>query len=379
MAKKKLDILVITNEIQTTGISSHRLYNDDIIMYGVDNLYPDKVFEITQNSPTAGGCVKRKSEFMFGQGIENGDVVVNRHGHTINDITKVCCVDMAKHDGFVLHFNYDLFGQITEIQHINIKYVRKMKGLESVIIGKMAKNSRVISFQENKIKLPLYKPNGIKKYIKEAKGFKKFNGAIYYFNNSGGIYPICSYEASLDSAQFENEVQVFSYMSAINGFTSSGIIKVPSIPDNDKEKKKYEEMLQKLVGSKNAGSFLIVEAPINIEGGVETGKMFEPFQTQDVDKLHKEQCTRAKDYILRDFNMPEILLGVSNSGMFNQESFRDAFDYYNGDTERERKTIERAMNKFWQETAFTSKLSEIKIIPMEMKSQTKTQKESEEE
>ena len=78
MAKKKLDILAITNDIQSYTVQGHSIYNGNVINYGLDNLYPNKVFEITQNSPTAGGCVKRKSEFIFGKGVES-EIVVNRH------------------------------------------------------------------------------------------------------------------------------------------------------------------------------------------------------------------------------------------------------------------------------------------------------------
>jgi hypothetical protein len=63
--------------------------------------------------------------------------------------------------------------------------------------------------------------------------------------------------------------------------------------------------------------------------------------------------------------MPEILLGVSNQGMFNQESFQDAFNYMNNDTERDRIKVEKAYNQFWPETTFSSELSEIEIIPLD--------------
>ncbi len=365
MPNKQLDIFAITNEIQAYSVRGNSIYSGNVINYGTDNLYPNKVFDIVQDSPTAGGCVKRKSEFVFGKGIES-DVIVNRHNKTINDIVNVTCQEYSKYNGFALHFNYNLLGQIVEIQNVDIRYVRKLKDMLSVVVGKIRRDSKVINLSSaNKVEIPLYQSNGIKKYIKKAGGFKKFNGAIFYFNNNTGIYPVATYDSALTSAQFEQEAQVFSYMNVKNGFSSSGVLKVPNIPDDNKARKEMEEKISKVVGSQNAGSMLVIEAPLDLEGGLQAGKIFEPFQTQDVDKVHDIQSSRAKDYLLRSFNMPEILLGVSNDGMFNQESFQDAFNYYNNDTERDRIKIEKSFNQFWSETTFSSELSEIEIIPLD--------------
>ena len=365
MPNKQLDIFAITNEIQAYSVRGNSIYSGNVINYGTDNLYPNEVFDIVQDSPTAGGCVKRKSEFVFGKGVES-DVIVSRHNKTINDIISVACQEYSKYNGFALHFNYNLLGRIVEIQNVDIRYVRKLKDMLTVVVGKIRRDSKVINLSSaNKVEIPLYQPNGIKKYIKKSGGFKKFNGAIFYFNNNSGIYPVATYDSALTSAQFEQEAQVFSYMNVKNGFSSSGVLKIPNMPDDDKTKKKYQDEISKAVGSQNAGSMLVIEAPLDLEGGLQAGKIFEPFQTQDVDKVHDIQSSRAKDYLLRAFNMPEILLGVSNQGMFNQESFQDAFNYYNNDTERDRIKIEKSFNQFWPETSFSSELSEIEIIPLD--------------
>ena len=362
---KQLDIIAITNEIQSYSVRSNSIYSGDVINYGIDNLYPNQVFDIVQDSPTAGGCVKRKSEFVFGKGVDF-DIIVNRHNKTINDIISVSCQEYSKYNGFALHFNYNLIGQIIEIQNVDLRYVRKLKDMLSVIVGKIRRDSKVINLSSaNKVKISLYQPNGIKKYIKKSGGFKKFNGAVFYFNNNSGIYPVCTYDSALTSAQFEQEAQVFSYMHVKNGFSSCGVLKIPNMPDDPKAKEDYEKEIKSIVGTQNAGSMLVIEAPLDLEGGMQAGKIFESFQTQDVDKVHQVQSDRAKDYLLRAFNMPEILLGVSNQGMFNQESFQDAFNYYNNDTERDRIKIEKSFNQFWPETSFSSELSEIEIIPLD--------------
>ena len=97
--KKQLDIFAITNEIQSVSVRSNSIYSGDVINYGIDNLYPNQVFDIVQDSPTAGGCVKRKSEFVFGKGTDS-DIIVIRHNKTINDIISVACQEYSKYNGF---------------------------------------------------------------------------------------------------------------------------------------------------------------------------------------------------------------------------------------------------------------------------------------
>ena len=51
--------------------------------------------------------------------------------------------------------------------------------------------------------------------------------------------------------------------------------------------------------------------------------------------------------------------------MFNQESFNDAFNYKNADTEGDRVVIERVFNSFLPRSVFLQK--EIDIIPLQMR------------
>ena len=63
--------------------------------------------------------------------------------------------------------------------------------------------------------------------------------------------------------------------------------------------------------------------------------------------------------------MPKVLLGVSDSGMFNQASFNDAFNYKNADTEGDRKIIEEEFEKILECSIFPLEI--VEIVPLEMK------------
>ena len=347
---KGLNIIAIDSKIRTESLKISTIVGDEIIDYGLTNLYPSRVNDIIRESPTANGCVKRKSEFVFGLGIDGGDLVVNRHGQTLNEIYNATSKDYTKYNGFVLHFNVNLLGEIAEIQNVDIRYVRKLATLKA---ARLARIKDVGLFDDNAFEIALW---GI--------GEAPKNGFLYYFNTSGGIYPICPMEASLTSAQLENETQVFGYMFAKNGYCGSGVLQLPNMPDEKIKKEEYAAVIKKVTDTRSAGSLLVVNAVQNIEGDVDKFKMYEPFMPPNVDALYVNQNKQAKEHILITYNMPDILLGVGSSGMFNKESFQDAFNYYNNDTKRDRLILEEAFNKFWPDTTFTE-IKEIKVIPLD--------------
>ena len=82
---------------------------NEIVPFGLDNLYPNRIIDAIRESPTSKGCIKRLEEFVFGQGITmGGDIHVNRTGETLNDILSQSIRDYSKLSGFCLHFNFEL-------------------------------------------------------------------------------------------------------------------------------------------------------------------------------------------------------------------------------------------------------------------------------
>jgi hypothetical protein len=114
-----------------------------------------------------------------------------------------------------------------------------------------------------------------------------------------------------------------------------------------------------------------------MEGKMNAVNLFEPFQQNNIDRMYVEQSKSARSSILTEFLMPEVMLGKVDSGIFNQQQYQEAFNYVNALTETDRMLVEKAFNKFWENTIFYNQLDRIKIIPLEMKSIQNTQKETE--
>ena len=170
-------------------------------------------------------------------------------------------------------------------------------------------------------------------------------------------------QASSPSGEFENDVQIYNNANIKNGFSGKGVLNLPKTGGSSK--KKTDEELEKLHGPENSGGTLTIEMPLNVEGELKSAQIYEPFTLSSIDKMFVNQTENAKDNILREGRMPEILLGVSNQGMFNQAEYQDTAIYYNNKTGYDRKKVERAINSFWGNTVFSSQLSEVIITPLE--------------
>jgi hypothetical protein len=366
MAKSaKLDSKAAINRIKIDSLP-YSVYSgtQPIIPYGTDNLYPNRIINAIKKSPTASGCADLLAMFVQGEGLSfGGDMVVNRDGETFNDILGQSVSHYSKLNGFCLHFNFNVIGQITEIFCIDPKYVRKNKTLSQAQFGVWDNPSYYNGF----VTVDLYNPETVKKRIREE-GIRKYNGQLLYFASAYDIYPDSPLDSASISASFEKEVQVYQHASINNGFSASGVVKVPTMGQGEKADKNIEvaqENLNSMRGADKAGSFLAIPVPLDTDGKAQTMNLFESFTPQNIDALFVNQNTKAKENILTVYRMPEILLGLSSQGMFNEASYSDAFDYKNADTERNRKMIERVFQKVVDNSIFP--VPEVEIVPLEMK------------
>ena len=361
---RKTNIDSINNEI-LFGQSNSIGYQKSV-PYGKNDLYPNDILLTLEGSPTGQGCRNRKNDFVFGLGVEGGDdIVINRHGETVNDIMNKTVFAQNSLSGYSLHFNFNSFGQITEIQYIQIEFVRFREDFQTIFFGKPKFGSL------KRVEFPLYNTRDFRKRVKLIEGgIKKYTGEVYYFKTTGDIYPRAPIDAALMSAKLENSVQIYGYANIENGFNSSGAFKIPSMVKGKSAVKKMIAKLEKIKGAKNAGGIVVIDAPLDLEGKQGTQKLFEPFTLNSVDNMYTNQNETAEKNILKVYTMPQILLGTSDDGMFNKAEFQDAAQYFNNDTEKDRQIMEGSWMKWWDNTIFKSQLSEIKLIPLETDPET---------
>ena len=354
--------------------------NADIIPFGTDNLYPFRIIEAIKQSPTALGCVKRQSEFIMGNGLANGhgDIVVNREGETLNDIIQQAIrYGYSQFYGFAIHCNFNSLGQICEMFAVNLEYIRKHRIANKVEYGIWRNDRRGSYFTDfYNITVDLYDRKNVFNQMR-AVGTKKYKGQLYYYSHNRDIYPTSPIDSAVISASYEREAQIYPYANIRNGFSGNTIIKLPSLSFGEESKEEVnelEESLTNLHGADRAGSSVVVAVPTTKDGEPKDFKMVEHLSPTNVDTMFVNQNQKAEHDILKVYNMPKILLGVSDSGMFNEASFNDAFNYKNSDTEIDRKEIEREFNKILTNSVWAYDLADgVKLVPLEMKGQKPAQ------
>lgn len=334
------------------------------IPWGRDNLQPNRTLNAISNSPTSSGSSASYSDFIEGQGfIEHGDIIVNREGQTLNDILEFASIQRSVFGGFSLHFNYNLLGQINEIQMVKMHMLRVGKELKTVLLQDW--DLRQGTFLDNEF--PIHGTAKLSELVEKAGGFSKFKGTVYYKPGNMDLYPSLFSDSAILSFEFEKDVQLTSLSFIKNGMKSSGVLKLPSQTNAAENDAKDQQELEKLHLPQTAGSIISLTMPLNSEGDVDNkGNLFESFDIPNIDKMFVNQVATAKDFILSAYNMPEILLGISSKGMFNSASFSEAFVYFNGKTQKPRSKMEREFNSFMGDTVWG--ISDLEINPLSLSS-----------
>lgn len=367
--KKGLSSRVAINQIKVDSLPySTFAGNNEIVPFGLDNLYPNRINRAIRKSPTALGCVKRQSEFIFGQGLAlHGGTVVNREGETLNDILSQCIRHgYANLYGYALHFNFNALGQIVEMFSVNLEHLRKTTDLNRVEFGLWDEIQN--GFQrDNFHTIDLYKIGTAYDRMVEF-GYENYKGQIHYFSKDSEIYPTSPIDSASISANYELESQIYTYANISNGFSANTLVKLPTTKvgtSADEEAKKMEENLLRLHGARNAGGSIVMPVSVGASGEPKPFTAVENLSPTNVDTLFLNQNKKAESDILKVYNMPRELLAIEQSNGFSDTAYEGAWNMKNDDLEGDRQAIERDFNKFLPNTIWN--ISDIKLVPLKRK------------
>lgn len=358
------DFKIAVNSIQRT-LHVERLYvniaraNDIYLPFDIDNLYPQKVKSIAKRSGTTMSAWQTLSSFISGDGITGMDQIINSDGQTFWDILRHICNSKSLNKGWALHFNYNLFGQIVEINPINFESVRWHRDLKHFVVNPDWFR-RQMRRKDEKVYNP-FDPSNVLNEMQSCGGYQNYLGQIFYWiPNKSDWYTECNFDEVLDDAQFEAEVKLYSLSSIQNDYSLSGFLTYPKALTDVTEIELIKKDLRQDKGSANAGGIRVVSATPS--ENLTNWKWFNPISRNNIDSLHKQQKEDAKFNIYAAFRQPPILNGVVTGGMFNQESFADAFNYYNAATETERKEVERELTKIISFSIWSG-MGKLQIMP----------------
>lgn len=357
--EKKVTINTVQHSVFVARIAIPRGRNYNwFIPYDIDNLYPNKIKTIAERSVTTSSAILTHADFLSGQGFGEGinEIIINEDGTTLEEILKDKSNDFATFRGLALHFNFNRMGQIAEINEIPFENLRWSKEMHLLYYADCWQN---VGHIRQVIEYNLFNPNTVIDEI-NAVGIENYKGQVlYYIPKKRAIYTVCRFDAAVNDAQFEDESSIYKLAGIQNDYAIGGIIKLPAPLFDDKSAEDTIKGLRRHKGSKNASSWSLI--PVTNEE-IYKGRLFEPMVRQNVDTLFVNQNSAAESNIYKSYQQPPVLNGVSSDGMFNQDQFVDAFDYYNSKTQDERDSLEKVFNRFWPFTVWYNN-EKLKIVP----------------
>ena len=112
------------------------LRNKDYVLFGENNLYPQKLIELFQGSAIHHTAIEAKTAAIKGEGFEvYGETEINGNGESLNDLFAKIALDYTLFGGFALNIVWARSGErVAEMYHLPFANVRsgKMNDLDRV-------------------------------------------------------------------------------------------------------------------------------------------------------------------------------------------------------------------------------------------------------
>jgi hypothetical protein len=321
------------------------LHTDGVIIdaYDVDNLYPQRMHQIKLKSPLVSSAVKVLTDFINGDGFENGEDVINSDGMTVNDLLDLVTEDVAEFKGFAVMVDFNALGEAVEVQYLPFEFVRYGKpdvnGRHShvYISNNWEKDTNVNNGQINARKYQLFNPMSLDTdAVINGEGTQ-----VMYFTGNPDSYPLCSFDAVADAAQTDGELQTFELTTVTKGFAGVTMFKIPGgWEEGSDEEAAIRQKIEEMSGSRGGGMVAVAVEDENNQTLLET------VQADNKDRLFDLTTIHVRDIITQNYNQPGALSGVNpTGGVFTQQAYKDAFLVYNAATKNERNRVQRAFQK----------------------------------
>lgn len=365
--KKKSSKRIDINYLQTLGIQT----------YGEDNLYPQTLRNIIAASSTGAECSDRFADFIEGNGFREvsfSEYVVNRKGDTADDIHSLVCRDMADFNGVALHINYNILGQIVEIQHIPFENCRLAEEDDNGYVAKIAvhpdwsgtktrKGKKIRVTKENIDYIDVFNPlkSVVLAQIQAAGGIEYYKGQVLWVSMAGkDTYPTGKGDRVVTEMSTDEGLANVKYRNVRNNFLPSSIIFTKKGTEITFDKEGNE--MERQVDDDSFSNTLI-----QLQGDTNCGKIMEVTLENDEEKpevVNLNSTNYDKEFTVTDASVVERIysaygqepwycIRVGKVG-FSGDILEDAFEYYNSIVNKQQRLIERTFDRIfrhWYEVA----------------------------
>lgn len=203
--------------------------------WGENNIFPHKLIRMVNKSPTAKTCVKRRSQFIAGNGILDralSNITVNRHGQTLDALHRASSQNLGFGEVVAFHIGYNGNLDVNSIQVIpfeNFRYAAQDSygNVNAGGIFPYLQSSLVKNAETKHTRCQLFNPDKevIYKEVVRAGGIERYNGQILYIPmlTTGDVfYHRPDWFTSNIAIQTEPALLDYDYKQTVNNFAPAG-------------------------------------------------------------------------------------------------------------------------------------------------------------
>ena len=311
----------------------------EYVLYGEDNKFPDYLWNGYLNTATLQAIINTLVDYVSGNQIQTDNVRfktrVNKTGEDIEMLYRKIVLDYMIYGGFAIQVIKGYSGEINELYHIDFKCLRSN---ENNTIFYYSKDWT--KYRTKVIKYPAYNSD-------QKTGILYFKGNI-----TRSTYPIPVYNAALIACQLERDINEYHINSINNNFTGSSIINFNNGQPNDEQKDEIEKAInEKFSGYQNASRILI-----SYNDSSDNATTIDRVDSDSFDEKYQALSDRTQQQLFTAFRCSPMLLGIDQSGNFNENEYKSAYRLFN-------RTVITPIQKMI--TKALSPVVDIKIIPFE--------------
>lgn len=323
----------------------------DWVDFGSNNLYPQLLIELFNNSAMHHTAVEAIVDGIVGEGFKYfGEEVINSFGETMNEVFAKIALDYKLFGGYSLNVIWARDGEtIAEIYHLPFNGVRS---------GLMNDDEKIEEYWycSDWAKYRKFKPTAYPAYSTTNNKDENSSQIFYYFDYTVGqfYYPLPSYVGAINDIDTDARISRFHANNLKNGLAPSMMLTFKNgIPTPDEQASIWKDIEQTFAGEENAGQFFVNFA----EPGREP--LLQPIENAN-DDYYITLESRITSRILTSHKITSpLLLGIKDASGFsnNADEIEVAYNHFMGTVIRpDQKKLVKSFNKLINQTGLTVKL-----------------------
>jgi hypothetical protein len=347
----------------------------EIYQNGEDNLYPERIDRIINNSVTAKMASNMMVQYVIGKGFGEADNFKINDNQKLIDFAIDVADSMVRQRGIAIHFDYNLNFEAINPKVLDFTKIRLGKKDSTHYNSKIVFKNDWSDQKEKEIIFDVFNKSAkvVEAQIQKAGSIEKYKGQVLYINlDSRYFYPLSRIDAVLNDCDSESQAAIYKNMILRKGFFGKQIIMTPPLISNDEpemvlndagqlvrnrefakrqaEADEVKKTIESFIGSENAGGALMIESPDFING-IDTIFKIQTINSELNDKMFEYTENSVSKNILMAFNnLPVALVKSPDSAMFGNsgESILEAKKMYWENTSKERNKLETIINDIVQ-------------------------------